>query len=87
MIPIRPNTSEGNAMIQDPPYSVPLRIVRNKGTSFSITDAHDRTLAYVHYKALDDPLRGYGYAGTDRPLPLDEEGAVRVAQAIARALS
>ena len=74
-------------MIQDPPYTVPLRIVRDSAKSFSITDAHDRKLAYVHYQPVNDPLRGYGYAGTGKALPLDEEGAVRVAQAIARALS
>lgn len=72
-------------MVQDPPYTTPVRITRSSSKVLCVVDAQGLALAHVHFKPLEDPLRYYGYAG--KPGPLDEEAAIKIAQTIARALS
>ena len=67
-------------MVPDPPYTLPLRIKRVSDKGLSIIDVEGRNLAYVHHSTST-----YGLAGG--PAPLDEEGAVKIARAIAQALS
>lgn len=72
-------------MIENAPYRLPLRIRRVSNRGLSIIDANEKALAYVHFYPLDDPARSYGRAG--KAAPLDEAEAVRIAKAVARALS